>query len=414
MTKILPKTNLQDHAIRNILNRGGGRTDNDFGSKFRKSNINFYSLEKPMSVKNKGVANFLFELSEEDKRKCNYGYDMPDATDIDEMTRYIRDNIVPNLWENSDMGWGWFYNPPTGTSEDPYRIADFKGYNSLQKVSFTFSLDGGTVNQLENVFTIAGKFPFEKFSYFDNMYAGVLLAKKGSSLRGSFYVTGTRITEANGVDVKLDEEYSKALFGDSQNDGDVWYIAPFLSPEPNVQNIISSESNYLSNVTGAKTIPVSKITATFSYIGSTASDPMNGIKFAFNVKDVTDRRIVMECIATNEGSAHTMNLNIMNYTVEIESYNLDDGQYKMDTNGQPSSTLFDTLTIPSGTSVISENMTIGYYPYDEGNNSFKTPYYITIHFSSYMTDEVTDKDAYFALGTARILYTDNGQWEQVE
>lgn len=411
---ILPNEDLRDEDVRDTLNAHGGKCDNVFGSKFLKRNLNPYSLDKPMSVKNKGVTNYHFELTEEDKRKCNYGYDMPDATDIDEMTRYIRDNVVPNLWENSDMDWGWFYNPPMGGKDDPYRIADFKGYNALQKVAFTFTINGGTVNQLENVFTIAGKFPFSSFSYFDNMYVGVLLAKKTSNLRGNFYVTGIKITEANDVDVILDKEYSKALFGDFQNDGDVWYIAPFLSPEPNIQNIISSESNYLSNVTGARTIPVPKITTTFRYIGTTASDPMNGIKFAFNVKDVTDRRIVMECIATNEGAVHTMNLNIMNYTVELESYNLDDGQYKMNTNGQPSSTLFDTLTIPSGTSVISENMTIGYYPYDEGNNSFKTPYYITIHFSSYMTDEVTDKDAHFALGTARILYIDNGEWEQVE
>lgn len=411
---ILPDKNLNDYDIRDAINEAGGKSDNVFGSKFLKKNINPYSLEKPMSVKSKGVTNYLIELTEEDKRKCNYGYDMPDATDIDEMTRYIRDNVVPNLWENSDMGWGWFYNPPTGSEDDPYRIADFKGYNSLQKVAFTFTIDGGTVNQLENVFTIAGKFPFGKFSYFDNMYAGVLLAKKTSNLRGSFYVTGTKITEANGIDIVLDEKYSSALFGNSQNDGDVWFIAPFLSPEPNIQNIISDESNYLSNVAGAKTIPVPKITATFRYIGTTASDPMNGIKFSFNVKEVTNRRIVMECIATNEGETHSMHLNIMHYTVELESYNLDDGQYKMDSQGQPSSTLFDTLTIPSGTSVISENMTIGYYPYDDDNNSFKTPYYITIHFSSYMTDEVTNKDAYFSLGSARILYTDNGEWEQVE
>lgn len=411
---IIPNKNLKIHEIRDAINGAGGKADNTFGSLFKKENINFYSLEKPMSVKNvSGVTNFLFELSEDDKRKCNYGYTMPEASDIDELTGYIRDSKIPFGWENSDLGWGWFYNPPTGGAEDPYRVADFKGYNSLQKTTFTF-FGESTINQLENIYTVAGRFPFASFSYFENMYVGLLFAKKGTSIRGSFFVTNIKISESNGVDVTIDETYSKALFGNSsQNNGDIWYIAPFLSPEPNIQNIISSEDNYLSNVTGAKTIPVSIVEATYQYIGTTASDPMNGIKFSFNVKEVTNRQVVMECTATNTGSQHTMNLNIMRYTVELESYNVDVGQYKLDHEGEPSASLFDTLVIPNGTSIISENMRIGYYPYDDENNPFETPYYITIHFASYMVDSVSGKDTFFALGTARILFTDSGNWEQV-
>lgn len=80
MTKILPNTNLQDHAIRNTLNKGGGRTDNDFGSKFRKTaKINKWSFYKPVTHEN------LFSLTDQDFYEVNDGFEYTEYTSFDDL-----------------------------------------------------------------------------------------------------------------------------------------------------------------------------------------------------------------------------------------------------------------------------------------------------------------------------------------
>lgn len=416
---VVPKTNinLATH-IRDAINEAGGSATNEVITFFNKKNINPYSLEKPMSVKGvSGLSNIMFELAEEDKRKCNYGYSMPSNATLIDLTSYVRNGVVPNTWQNSDLGFGWFYNPPTGGSTDPYRLADFKGYDSLQKTAFTFTLDGiNEVNEKDNTFTVAGKFPFSKFSYFDNMYVGVLFCKVGTTYsRGWFYVTNTKISTANGADIHLDEEYSTALFKTNGGGSGTWKICPFLCSDSNVQSIISSKSNYINDVSNLRVIPAGIITATYKSASVDVQPPYSNIKFLFNVTNVTSRQIVIELYAENTSAAQTLRLTSLEYQVTMESQNIDVGQYVELHSGKPSDSYFDTLTVEAGTTssptrtLLNDNMTILWIPRD-GEDDMISPFYIDIHFVSFTIAEGIKYP--HNLGSCRILY-DNGYWEQV-
>lgn len=416
---VVPKTNinLATH-IRDAINEAGGSATNEVITFFDKENINPYSLEKPMSVKGvSGLSSTMIELTEEDKRKCNYGYSMPSNATLIELTSYVRNGVVPNTWQNSDLGFGWFYNPPTGGSTDPYRLADFKGYDSLQKTAFTFTLDGiNEVNEKDNTFTVAGKFPFSKFSYFDNMYVGVLFCKVGTTYsRGWFYVTNTKISTANGADIHLDEEYSTALFKTNGGGSGTWKICPFLCSDSNVQSIISSKSNYINDVSNLRVIPAGIITATYRSASVDVQPPYSNIKFLFNVTNVTSRQIVIELYAENISTAQTLALTSLEYNVTMESQNIDDGQYVELHSGKPLDSFFDTLNVKAGTTssptrtLLNDNMTISWIPRD-GEEDMISPFYIDIHFSSFTIAEGIKYP--HNLGSCRILY-DNGYWEQV-
>lgn len=418
MAKV-PKINIDLATyIRDAINEAGGIATNNIKTFFDKNNINFYSLEKPMSVKNvSGLSNIMFELNEEDKRKCNYGYDVPNDSDIITLTSYVRDNVVPNTWQNSDLGFGWFYNPPTGGESDPYRLSDFKGYDSLQKTAFTFTLDGiNEVNEKENRFTVAGKFPFSAFSYFDNMYVGVLFCKVGTThSRGWFYVGNTMISTTNGADIILDEKYSTALFKNNGGGSGTWKICPFLCSDSNVQSIIKSESNYINDVSNLRVIPAGIITATYKSASVDVQPPYSNIKFLFNVTNVTSRQIVIELYAENTSAAQTLRLTSLEYQVTMESQNIDVGQYVELHSGKPSDSYFDTLTVKAGTTssptrtLLNDNMTISWIPRD-GEEDMISPFYIDIHFISFTIAEGIKYP--HNLGSCRILY-DDGYWEQV-
>lgn len=414
---VIPTTNVSLATIRDAINSAGGSATNDALTFFYKSNINIYSLEKPMSVKGvSGITNKNTALTDAEKKLCNYGYSLPDSSSIIELTQYIRDGVVPNTWVGSDLGFGWFYNPPTGGSSDPYRLSDFRGYNSLQTTAFTFTNDGGSyVNQLNNIFTVAGSFPFSKFSCFDGLYVGILFCKVGTSYtRGWFYVTNTLLSSSNSVDIELDEEYSTYLFKTIGGSSGTWKICPFLCSTPNVQSIITSKSNYISDVSPVRTIPVSIITATYKAESVDVEAPYQNITFRYSVTNVTSRQIVVKVTARNTGSAQTLSLSNIKYEVTMESQNVDDGQYVEIHSGTPPSDLFDTLSVSAGTSsspsstVLNDNMTISWTPRD-GEDEMISPFYIDIYFYSFINS--SSGSATHSFGTCRILY-DNGWWEQ--
>ena len=416
---VIPNSNVNlANNIRDAINEAGGSATNEVITFFSKKNLNPYSLEKPMSVKGvSGLSSIMIELTEEDKRKCNYGYSMPSNATLIDLTSYVRNGVVPNTWQNSDLGFGWFYNPPTGGSTDPYRLADFKGYDSLQKTAFTFTLDGiNEVNEKDNTFTVAGKFPFSKFSYFDNMYVGVLFCKVGTTYsRGWFYVTNTKISTANGADIHLDEEYSTALFKNNGGGSGTWKICPFLCSDSNVQSIISSKSNYINDVSNLRVIPAGIITATYKSATVDVQPPYYNIKFLFNVTNVTSRQIVIELYAENTSTAQTLRLTSLEYQVTMESQNIDVGQYVELHSGKPLDSYFDTLNVKAGTTssptrtLLNDNMTIQWVPRD-GEEDMISPFYIDIHFISFTIAEGIKYP--HKLGSCRILY-DNGYWEQV-
>lgn len=114
MGNILPNTNIQDHAIRNTLNKGGGRTDNDFGSKFRNgAEINMWSRYKPVPH----PALFLDGESRWKGEDGRCGLTIPVYTS----PSVLRNSLV----DGSAM---WSYTSPAALGK-PLRSGDFRDYN---------------------------------------------------------------------------------------------------------------------------------------------------------------------------------------------------------------------------------------------------------------------------------------------
>lgn len=118
MSDILPITNLDDYEIRDTLNKYGGVTDNDFGSKFRKTaKINKWSFYKPVNHEN------LFSLTDQDFYDVNDGFEYTEYTSFDDLAIDLTNNNV------------WRYNPIT----KPFRMGDFRGYDPDAKEWFLFT-----------------------------------------------------------------------------------------------------------------------------------------------------------------------------------------------------------------------------------------------------------------------------------
>lgn len=117
MATISKEGELKDHVLRDFLNKEGGKTDNVFGSKFRKlANINKWSRYKPVSY-NKVTA-----LSEQELKLANYG-----------LSNYHmgRTTTPKELMDLAIQGTDFYpYVPPKGGESSPYRSADFRGYNA--------------------------------------------------------------------------------------------------------------------------------------------------------------------------------------------------------------------------------------------------------------------------------------------
>lgn len=123
MAAILPNINLKDHEVRDYLNKGGGKTNNSFGSKFKPSaDVNKWAFFKPESHPN------LFKLSDYERYLNNHGLDVSAAT-----YGTIGDKF-------GKMGELWAYIPPKGGQDSPFRSADFLGYNDYAVAPFDYHL----------------------------------------------------------------------------------------------------------------------------------------------------------------------------------------------------------------------------------------------------------------------------------
>lgn len=173
MIKILPNTNLQDHEIRNALNKGGGRTDNDYGSKFR-------SAANPIIyAKFKGVK-YPQMFVDDDNRWLGYN-------------RYCGINI-PNGFGSSGLdsiyNKEWTWDKPNGGGTEPLRMGDWRGYNPDARTPL---FQGRLKSKLE---AYNGAIHVEAWVYHPNTTEGHLLVTDSEKL-GDFRL-GVRVKEPNG------------------------------------------------------------------------------------------------------------------------------------------------------------------------------------------------------------------------
>lgn len=111
---ILPNKNLKDSEVRDTLNKGGGKTDNDFWTKYKLlSNVNIWSFRKPYATDLD-----LFYLTDEQIRSINCG-----LTPL----QIASPTSLPGRIDGKMNGWA--YEMPTGGQSSPFRSGDYLGYN---------------------------------------------------------------------------------------------------------------------------------------------------------------------------------------------------------------------------------------------------------------------------------------------
>lgn len=222
MGNILPNTNLQDHAIRNALNKGGGRTDNEFGSKYRSAaQIDKWSKFKPVV----SPKLFIAEDDEERWRGANgqCGFTIPRA---DTMASF-----KSSLEDGSAL---WSYTPPRGGTTEPMRMGDYRGYNpDAVNPLGDFVTNGISENGSSNAY---GDVTFS-IDVLDNLENNIMygdISIDGTPLT-DFYLgiyawdnTGKWIYKTNTEPLKLSYNFNVTM---PMTTGD-WHIIPFFCSVP--------------------------------------------------------------------------------------------------------------------------------------------------------------------------------------
>lgn len=103
-----------------------GESTNDLAALCRSSNINMMSKYKPVSLAETFVTNSLNADKRTWTAKSGAGWWIGNPN-IGDGVFGMR--IVNDVQQAKELG-RWTYNKPTGTSEAPYRLSDFIGYNS--------------------------------------------------------------------------------------------------------------------------------------------------------------------------------------------------------------------------------------------------------------------------------------------
>lgn len=125
--QILPQTNLKAEDIRDTLNAKGGNTNNDIISFFSaNAKIDKWSKEKPMSFSKN------FDLTYSEKMSVNFGFtNIPVFSKIGNMFNFVLGSTNSSDAPSCGFQSEYFkHQLPTGTSSSPYRVGDFRGYDS--------------------------------------------------------------------------------------------------------------------------------------------------------------------------------------------------------------------------------------------------------------------------------------------
>ena len=131
----LPLYNLEDHIVRNALNRYGGMTDNNFFTKYVKSlaNTNKWSKRKPTKYRN-----LMFVKGDE----------IPAQWQADNgLCGFIEESVIfgsiYELVEACQREGTFVYEMPEGGTEYPFRSGDYLGYNpEARNPIFSFEYEG--------------------------------------------------------------------------------------------------------------------------------------------------------------------------------------------------------------------------------------------------------------------------------
>lgn len=105
----LSTTGITTSAVGNAL----GTTSRNINYLCQHSNINKWAKGKPIPYATNGG------ITDDNRKFANQGFNLNSVTSIS----------IAQLWNAAKANKDWEYTPPTGGTEQPFRLGDFRGYN---------------------------------------------------------------------------------------------------------------------------------------------------------------------------------------------------------------------------------------------------------------------------------------------
>jgi hypothetical protein len=252
MSDILPITYLNDYEIRDILNKYGGKTDNDFGSKYRKAaNVNKWAKFKPQNSDNP------FQLSEEERKLGNYGLDLTWSG-----SARTPQSVLIDMSQGKD-----FY--PYVAPKPPFRSSDYLGYNPNAPAPYSLSCS----STLE-VLSFPAYIPFTiKINSEAEFKLTDLAAFEDSFSGGYFAVLCSEGLEINSQVMmhkpSNPEQYKNMLYGEIEvNKAGTYYLAAVYTRIPNegeITDVSSVVENFMPIPDGYVSVKVTQKTV-YAYL----------------------------------------------------------------------------------------------------------------------------------------------------
>lgn len=360
MGNTLSNTNLQDHAIRNALNKGGGRTDNDFGSKYRSAaQINWGSRYKPVR------STALFKLTDAMFKEVDWGYRIPQPVNMNEYIAGIDGNI-PSEWAQPDdasvlIRHGWYYQRPTGGTSQPLRMADYIGYDEkapkslFGEVQAPSVIDQDTKSMYVSVDT--GTFSLSDFAAFNNMHIGVLIKGDGVQRYKSIPSADSTPTQYR---VDFNETEMDIIFADKYGTYTVYVFATATEG----QNISRDMDYYLTNMTDIYPLPVSAVKMEYKYVPTTSS-------FTFTLTEMSaTRNIVSFKVTANNRTSSAMSVTPNALRGRVYAYN-DEGDWSDESTRAVAN---QRVSVPANSSAVVGTFSLAYSAYRE----MQEPWYVQV------------------------------------
>lgn len=267
--------------------------------------INPLSKYKSIRADKKG------ELTESEWRSYNYGYHIPAQKGLQILIGVYRgdeslpsDWIAPSTTGTYSFGNGWWWEPPTGGDQTPYRSTDFDGYDHNEKVGLmSFEINSRNLTE-DSVFSAYLFFQsgvdLSIFGGLQGGHLGIVAICITGQGKDTYKFSSVLASDIVDPTIRIDAAHIKKFF---PFNGD-YKIIPFVTNK-SAQNYYSDGTGYVSSpdsVTVAFPLPVDPIIVSmgtsaavdyFNFIINEASIIKESagtfkLKLRFSAKNITE------------------------------------------------------------------------------------------------------------------------------
>lgn len=381
---IIPDNNINLATnIRDVLNGAGGVVDNNIVTFFSaNAKLNRYSKYKPVR------SSCLFNMTDALFKEVNYGYRIPDPVNLNTYIGGINGTSTPSQWAKPDVAseelkHGWYYQRPTGGIDQPYRIGDFRKYNTsapqslFGEVQAPSNIDQNTKSMYVSLDT--GTFAISDFSHFNNMHIGVLI--KGDGVQKYKSILSSQSTSQQ-YRIDFNEAEMKSIFSDKYGKYSIYVFATATTG----QNISSSMDYYQTNLTDVYPLPVNTVVMNYIYVGDSSY-----FTFTLTEMEATRNTVYFKVSATNRTST-SRNVTANALTASVTAYN-DDGSWS---DSSPRRLSNQTVSVAANSTAVVGYFELTYSAYRE----LQEPWFVQVELY-YPNSEGTD--VYAGSGTIEYL-----------